>query len=119
MVGFLVVLIVAGFFFMRSEKVSSQTANGGELEGDVQKVVISIRDFNYYPQEVRVKAGEPVAIYLDNKVGGCFRDFTIPELGLHEYLATSEDALVFTPTQKGRYTFACSMRMGTGTLIVE
>ena len=45
--------------------------------------------------------------------------FTIRQLGLAKRLTTPSDTLDFTPTQKGTFRFACSMGMGTGTLIVE
>ena len=34
-------------------------------------------------------------------------------------LQTPTDYVEFTPTKKGTFGFACSMGMGTGTLIVE
>lgn len=89
------------------------------VEGESQKVVIGMKDFNYYPQTVRVKVNQPVEIHLDDSVQGCFRSFTIREFGVSEYLKTSKDKIIFTPTKTGSFRFACSMGMGTGTLIVE
>lgn len=113
----LLIVIVGGYFVMSrgSEQVIPTGNNGGEA----QKVVIGMKDFNYYPQEIRVKAGQPVEISLDSSVVGCFRDFTIRDFGIHENLKTPQDKVTFTPTKTGRYTFACSMGMGTGILIVE
>ena len=116
--GIVIILAVAGvLFYLSSEGVSITSNVIGK--GEVQKIVISYKNYNYYPQEIRVKEGQPVSISLDNSVGGCFRSFTIRGLGLAKYLATPQDTLEFTPTQKGTYRFACSMGMGTGTLIVE
>lgn len=93
--------------------------DGGVVSGDAQKIVLSYKNGNYYPQEVRVKSGKPVQISLDSSVSGCYRSFTIRTLGVAKYLKTPSDSVTFTPTKSGTYTFACSMGMGTGRLIVE
>lgn len=122
-VGTLVLVIVAGLFMLNAGEANvtgNVVATGGVAsEGDVQKVTLSMKGGNYYPREVRVKAGQPVEISLDDSVYGCFRDFTVPDFGIHEYLQSEGDVVTFTPTEPGRYMFACSMRMGTGTLVVE
>jgi plastocyanin domain-containing protein len=87
--------------------------------GDAQKVVLSMKNYNYYPNTVTVQVNKPVQITLDNSVAGCLRAFTIPELKLAKVLRTPSDTLEFTPTKKGTYRFQCSMNMGYGTLIVE
>ena len=103
--------------------VSARERNGentdSPISGDVQKIVLSYKNGNYYPQEIRVKAGKPVQISLDSSVSGCYRSFTIRQLGVAKYLKTPSDSVTFTPTKSGIYTFACSMGMGTGKLIVE
>ena len=58
-------------------------------------------------------------IYIDKSVVGCYRGFTIRELGISKYLPTPDDYVEFTPTEPGTYGFACLMGMGTGTLVVE
>ena len=113
----LLIVIVGGYFVM--SRSGEQVIPTGDNGGEAQKVVIGMKDFNYYPQEIRVKVNQPVEISLDSSVSGCFRDFTVREFGVRKYLATPQDTVVFTPTKTGRYTFACSMGMGTGTLIVE
>jgi plastocyanin domain-containing protein len=117
----IIVLIFVGSFFMLKSGSSNVTTNtiNEESNGEVQKVVIGMKNYNYYPNTVKVNAGTPVSISLDESVYGCFRDFTIREFGVREYLKTPQDTVEFTPTKKGTYTFACSMGMGTGTLIVE
>ena len=86
---------------------------------DVQVIVLGIKNYNYYPNTVTVKANEPVRIYLDSSVSGCLRSFTIKDFGIAKNLPTPNDYVEFTPTKPGIYPFACSMGMGTGTLIVE
>ena len=93
--------------------------SGDNANGQMQKIVLGIKNYNYYPNTIKVKAGEPVRIYLDNSVVGCYRSFTIREFGIAKYLKTPNDYIEFTPNKKGTFRFACSMGMGTGTLIVE
>ena len=117
----IIIVLAVGLFMVKSGDSLNKEAIQDNLgnNGEIQKVVIGMNNYNYYPNIVKVKAGIPVSITLDKSVYGCFRDFTIREFGIHQYLKTPEDALEFTPTKKGSYTFACSMGMGTGTLIVE
>ena len=118
-IGIIVIIVIAGFFiFFQSFKSSSGlvvTSSGGET----QKIVLGIKDFNYYPNTITVKAGQPVSISLDSSVTGCLRTFTIPSFGISKTLKSPSDTIDFTPTEKGTYKFACSMGMGYGTIIVE
>ena len=120
-----IIILVGAFIFSHKTLSSAETSNTitGNVIADngnnVQKIVISEKNLNYYPQTIKVKAGQPVSISLDEKVKGCLRSFTIRELGLAKYLKTTLDTLDFTPTQKGTFTFACSMGMGYGKLVVE
>ena len=114
-----IVIVGAGYFMVNSgsESIAGNIVSGGS--GNVQEVVIGMKNYNYYPNTVKVRAGSPVRLSLDESVYGCFRDFTIRDLGVRKYLKTSSDVVEFTPSNPGRYTFACSMGMGTGTLVVE
>jgi plastocyanin domain-containing protein len=124
---YLIVIIVAlilvfGIFLIKDSKItgaSTGNSGSGSNSNKIQKVTLSISNHNYYPQTVRVKVNEPVRIYLDNSVSGCYRAFTIHELGVSKYLETPADYVEFTPIKTGTFQFACSMGMGTGTLIVE
>lgn len=118
--GVIIILLMGVFFFLKSSN-GLPTANvfGGNSKGDVQKVVIGMKNYNYYPNTITVKENQPVRIYLDSSVVGCYRSFTIRDFGIAKSLPTTSDYIEFTPTKKGTYTFACSMGMGTGTLIVE
>lgn len=118
------VILVAGGIFVFRGTSAGITGNvvlddPNTIPGEVQRVVISEKDLNYYPQEIKVKVGQPVSISLDNKVAGCLRSFTIRDLGLQKYLKTPQETLDFTPTKKGTFNFACSMGMGYGKLVVE
>ncbi len=119
----LLILIVGGFFLFRG---GSSTVNGNvfsegsqALQGEVQKVVISEKNLNYYPNEIKVKAGQPVSITLDSSVTGCLRSFNIKDLGVSKYAKTPSETIDFTPTKKGTFRFACSMGMGYGSIVIE
>ena len=117
----IILLILAGSFFMLKNKdigVGENIINKNS-DSNVQKLIIGMKNYNYYPNNVKVKAGIPVSISLDESVFGCFRDFTIREFGIRKYLRTAKDTVDFIPTKPGKYTFACGMGMGVGTLIVE
>src|SRR3990167_8685317 len=116
-------IIVGGIFFFRG---GSSTVNGNvvsegsqALKGEGEKVVISEKNLNYYPNEIKVKAGQPVSISLDSSVTGCLRSFNIKDLGVSKNAKTPSETIDFTPTKKGTFRFACSMGMGYGKIIVE
>lgn len=118
-IGILIILVLAAFALSKIPSEKNTNQNPPVQNGEVQKVIIGVQNLNYYPNTIRVKANQPVEISLDESVSGCLRSFTIREFGINEYLATPEDKITFTPTKKGTFRFACSMGMGTGTLIVE
>lgn len=121
LIATVVLILLVGFFFVRDSPsttgntVSDNSANSG----DIQKITLSMKNGNYYPNTVKVKVNQPVRIYLDDTIFGCYRSFTIRDFGIAKNLPTSNDYVEFTPTKKGNYRFACSMGMGTGTLVVE
>ncbi len=126
-IGIIVMLILAGgFVFAKSGNGNTVTGNSivtdvapEVVKGEVQKVVLSTKNYNYFPNTVNVKANQAVEITLDKSVTGCLRAFTIKDLGVSQYAKTPNDKIVFTPTQKGNFRFTCSMGMGYGTLVVE
>ncbi len=118
-VGILFLIVVAGLFLIRRNNPSTGAVIGDTSNNDVQNVVLSIKNYNYYPNTITVSVNKPVRIYLDSSVTGCLRTFTIPAFGVAKNLRTPKDYVEFTPAEKGTYKFACSMGMGTGTLIVE
>ncbi|MEK6896794.1 MAG: cupredoxin domain-containing protein [Nanoarchaeota archaeon] len=112
----IVLIIIIGGVFMLTGQRDKDT---GTVVGDAQKVTLGMKNFNYYPDTIRVKANQPVEITLDKGVTGCFRSFTIPAFGVSKLSKNPSDTIVFTPTNKGNFRFACGMGMGYGTLIVE
>ena len=123
---FLGIVFVGGFILLGSAKSNGNTITGNVvvgnpelLQGEVQRVVLSVESLNYSPSEVRVKANQPVSISLDDKVKGCLRSVAIKELGLSKYLKTAAETLDFVPTQAGTLMITCSMGMGSTKLVVE
>lgn len=115
----LILVIGAGYFLLNGSETATSNVDSTTQNGEVQKVIIGVKNYNYYPNTINVKVGQPVRISLDSSVAGCFRSFTIREFGVAKYLKTPSDYVEFTPTKKGTFRFACSMGMGTGTLVVE
>ena len=117
----IMILLVGGFIFLGSGKSSSAGNTGSAVinKGEAQKINLGTKNYNYYPDTIKVKAGQPVELTLDESVYGCLRSFTIKDLGIQEYSRSPEEKIEFTPTQKGTFAFSCSMGMGYGKLIVE
>ena len=126
----LIVALIAVFGILLVSKPGVNSAGTGNTlkepvqentvqKGEIQEITLSMKNGNYYPNTIKVKVNQPVRIYLDNSVGGCYRSFTIRSLGVNKYLQSPKDYVEFTPTEKGTFGFACSMNMGRGTLIVE
>ncbi|MEK6918828.1 MAG: cupredoxin domain-containing protein [Nanoarchaeota archaeon] len=113
------IVVIAIVFFVKSNSSDSGGSDNGTIDSNAQKVVISYKNYNYYPNTIRVKMGLPVSITLDSSVSGCFRSFVIPDFGVDELSSSPSDTINFTPDKKGSFTFRCGMGMGTGTLIVE
>lgn len=115
----IVIVLVGAFIFLNKGQAS---VSGEVISGDnqnAQKITLSMKNSNYYPNTITVKANQPVEITLDNSVRGCYRSFTIRELGVSKYSKTPEETIIFTPTKTGTFRFACSMGMGTGTIVVN
>lgn len=117
----MVIMILVGGYVMVADSSASITRNvvRNSGSGDVQEVVLGMKNYNYFPETIEVNSGQPVRVRMDSSAQGCFRDFTIRALGVKKYLANVDDYVEFTPNKPGTYTFSCSMGMGLGTLIVE
>lgn len=114
-IAILSVLLIAGFLFFENRSATGNAINNQ----NIQKITLGFKNYNYYPNTIKVKANQPVEITLDNSVRGCFRNFNIKSLGVSEYSSAPSQTITFTPDKKGSFEFACGMRMAYGTLIVE
>ncbi len=110
------ILVIGGALFLFTDSNASrpQPVTG---RGTAQKITLSEKNSNYFPQVLNVKAGQPIELTLDASVTGCYRSFAIRELGVAQYARTPKDTITFTVPKSGAYRFSCSMGMGTGTLI--
>ena len=118
LIWFIVGIVSVTSFFVFENPAAAQLPPSMP-SADAQQVLLSEKNFNYYPSTIRVKAGQPVSITLDESVKGCLRAFTIKSLGVEKYARTAKDTIDFTPQRPGTYQFSCSMGMGYGTLVVE
>lgn len=85
-----------------------------------QNVNLNITSQGYSPSRITVKQGEPVKLNLISKDAySCASAFRIPSLGIVKNLQPNENVLVeFTPQNKGKIAFTCSMGMYTGSIEV-
>jgi plastocyanin domain-containing protein len=121
-IAIIAIALIGIFFFFNSyeKNINANVVNQARQtnNGEVQKITLSMKS-NYYPNTITVKSGVPVEITLDSSVGGCYRSFSIPKLGVSKRSSNPSDTIKFTPNQKGTFRYQCSMGMGTGTIIVE
>lgn len=115
----IMIFLAGDFVFVNQDGGKTESSGSSVIEGSIQKVTLGFKDYNYYPNTIRVKEGVPVEITLDESIYGCYRSFTIRSFGVNAYSANPSEKITFTPNKKGTFPFSCSMGMGTGTLIVE
>lgn len=82
----------------------------------LQEVTIDVSSYGYAASSNTLKVGVPVKLMLrSNEAYSCALAFTIPKLGIVKNLKpTGAETLEFTPTQKGRLAYSCSMGMYSG-----
>ena len=103
-------------------KDSNQTQGkvAGVNAAGVQEVAITVLPRGYLASASTLKAGTPVKLDLTtNNIIGCTRAFNIPVLKISKVLPqTGTETIEFTPTNKGRLVYTCSMGMYTGSFEV-
>jgi plastocyanin len=89
-------------------------------QAGVQKVLINVMSSGYSPRKIQVKAGAPVELTLQTKdTYSCASSFVLKAFNIKLQLGPNDSKTVsFTPTQKGKYPFTCSMGMYTGVFEV-
>ena len=85
-----------------------------------QNAEIEITSYGYVPNYIRVKKDQPVTLTLKSIDSySCASAFRIPTLGISKNLeANDTQVLTFTPNQKGKIQFNCSMGMYRGIIEV-
>lgn len=114
---------ILGFQINRQVKTDSQTGTitQNENQPNVQRAEIKLNDsYGYNPETVKLKVDVPAEIKLVNDgARGCIRAFIVPDLDIRELLNGSSTTFKFTPKNKGKIPFTCSMGMYWGQFIVE
>ncbi len=102
------------FSQQRSERKQAQLVDG------VQKIQIDIVNNGYLPKQFTVKQGVPVELTLANgNVYSCAQAFVFREFDISTVVrANSEQSFTFTPMEKGKFAFSCSMGMYSGVMEV-
>lgn len=107
-------------YFFSDERFTKEDGSvAGTVKG-VQQVLINVKPNGYSPNRVQVKAGIPVQLTLQTKdTYSCASSFILKAFDVKMQLAPTDSQTVsFTPAQKGKYPFTCSMGMYTGVLEV-
>ncbi|WOQ16692.1 heavy metal translocating P-type ATPase [Raineyella sp. W15-4] len=101
------------FFFAPRRSRAAQLADG------VQVVDVKVQG-GYSPDTIQLRKGLPVRIMFDRReTGECTSHVVFPDFGINQALpAYATTAVEFTPSQAGRYEFACGMNMIHGRLDV-
>lgn len=91
------------------------------LEDGVQKITLAINNQGYSPRKFSVRVGVPVELTLETNGGvySCATAFTFRSFKIYDNLGPNDSSVhTFTPTKKGKFTFACSMGMYSGVMEV-
>ncbi|MBE9156430.1 cupredoxin domain-containing protein [Nodosilinea sp. LEGE 06152] len=102
------------WFLLSKPKSRTATTTGG-----VQEVAVTV-DGGYDPSHIVVQAGQPVRLNFYRKdPSSCLEEVRFPDFRIAQALPMNQTtAIEFTPTQPGRYEFACGMNMFRGTVEV-
>lgn len=89
-------------------------------ENGVQSAKITITSRGYSPNYLKVKQGVPLNLSLESKDAyNCATAFRIPSLKLGKNVRPNTiEVIQFTPKERGKIAFTCSMGMYTGTIEV-
>lgn len=85
----------------------------------IQKINMTVKNSNYYPDKIYLKKNQPVEITLDNNARGCFRYIVIDELNIILHSQNPEKKITFTPSKRGVFEFHCNSGLGDGKIIVS
>lgn len=121
LIGILVLAGFSGILFLQGSRgnTNSNVFTASVDSDGVQKVSLGFKDYNYYPNTIKVKKDFPVEITLDETITGCYRSFVLRDFNVGALSGSPSEKITFTPDKTGVFRFSCSMGMGTGTLIVE
>ncbi len=106
--------------FLTAQKTSIANASLVPQLNGKQKVMINITSHGYTPKRFTVKAGVPLEMVLtSDNAYSCATSFTFHKFGVRLQLGPTDSASVtILPTEKGEFTYSCSMGMYTGVMEV-
>lgn len=85
----------------------------GAAESGERVIKITAHAFEYIPNEITLKTGEPVVLELTSQ--DLFHGFNVPELGLRADLPPNQTARVrLVPQKAGTFEFHCDNFCGAG-----
>lgn len=84
-------------------------------------VAITVTEDGFMPNEIHVKAGQPVTLAVTRKTDKtCATELVLADYNINQKLPINETVRIqFTPKQAGRLTYACGMDMYKGHIVVE
>jgi thiol-disulfide isomerase/thioredoxin len=102
-----------------TERPHGSAATAGRAAPQVVRIEVTADGFQ--PSRVEVKRGRPVRLLITRKTDQtCATDIVLPTHGLTANLPLGKTVEVrFTPTRPGELTYACSMNMIKGVIIVR
>lgn len=82
-------------------------------------VTMTITEKGFEPQNITVKAGEPVKLTITRKTNStCATEIVIDEYKINEKLPLDQPVTVtFTPTKSGKLKYGCAMNKMIGGVI--
>lgn len=109
-------------WFFSDERFTQKQAENqvAKQVGEVQKITINIKNNGYTPKYFKVKNDVPVELTLaSGNVYSCAQAFVFREFDINTMVkSNSNQTFTFTPKEKGKFTFSCSMGMYTGVMEV-
>jgi plastocyanin domain-containing protein len=116
LVGLALIGLIVWYFWL-SKPQGSPAAVGA---GGVQEAFIVVKG-GYSPDTIRVEAGKPVKLVFNRQEADpCSEKVVFDHFGVSADLPEGENVPVeFTPSEPGKYEFACQMGMLRGKVVVS
>ncbi len=99
---------------------TAEATGEAPIAGNQQNIKIEVTSDGYSPRYVKVKKGIPVKLELtSNDAFSCASSFILRKFGIQVQLKpTDRQIITFTPQEKGKFPYTCSMGMYSGVLEV-
>lgn len=114
-IGVLLAVIVAGFFFLKSPKVTYPTSNTGSgtsavPNGPVKEINVSATEYSYTPSTITVNKGDSVKINFTNN-GTAVHNLAITDFNVatNSIAPGESDSIIFTADKSGSFSYFCSI----------